>query len=45
MKVWKYALFREKCFLCLGDMKKERADQCMFDENFNPVTLDEFRLK
>ncbi|WP_242769881.1 hypothetical protein [Acinetobacter towneri] len=36
----------EKCFFyALATLKKERADEFIFDENFDPSTLDRFRLK
>ena len=36
----------EKCFFyALTTLKKERADEFMFDENFDPSTLDGFGLK
>ncbi len=36
----------EKCFFyALATLKKERADEFMFDENFDPSTLDGFGLK
>ena len=36
----------EKCFFyALATLKKERVDEFMFDENFDPSTLDGFGLK
>ena len=36
----------EKCFFyALATLKKERRDAFMFDENFDPASLDEFGLK
>ena len=36
----------EKCFFyALATLRKERADEFMFDENFDPSTLDGFGLK
>ncbi len=36
----------EKCFFyALATLIKERADEFMFDENFDPSTLDGFGLK
>nr|WP_249920781.1 hypothetical protein [Acinetobacter towneri] len=36
----------EKCFFyALATLRKERANEFMFDENFNPSTLDGFGLK
>ena len=36
----------EKCFFyALATLKKGRADEFMFDENFDPSTLDGFGLK
>ncbi|MEB5928323.1 hypothetical protein MXE90_03355 [Acinetobacter schindleri] len=36
----------EKCFFyALTTLKKERADEFMFDENFDPSTLDGFGLR
>ncbi|WP_347456084.1 hypothetical protein ABEF89_00535 [Acinetobacter thermotolerans] len=36
----------EQCFFyALAILKKERADQSMFDEKFDPATLDRFGLK
>ena len=36
----------EKCFFyALATLIKERADDFMFDENFDPSTLDGFGLK
>ena len=36
----------EKCFFyALATLKKERRDTFMFDENFDPASLDEFGLK
>ena len=36
----------EKCFsYALATLKKERRDAFMFDENFDPASLDEFGLK
>ena len=36
----------EKCFFyALATLKKERRDMFMFDENFDPASLDEFGLK
>ena len=36
----------EKCFFyTLATLKKERVDEFMFDENFDPATLDGFGLK
>ena len=36
----------EKCFFyALATLKKERRDTLMFDENFDPSSLDEFGLK
>ena len=36
----------EKCFFyALATLKKERADEFMFDENFDSATLDRFVLK
>ena len=36
----------EKCFFyALATLKKERRDAFMFDENFDPESLDEFGLK
>ena len=36
----------EKCFsYALATLKKERRDAFMFDENFDPESLDEFGLK
>lgn len=32
-------------FYALATLKKERADEFMFDENFDPSTLDGFGLK
>jgi hypothetical protein len=29
----------------VNDIKKERIDAFMFDENFDPFSLDGFRLK
>ncbi len=43
-KIW-IAVMWEMFLLCLGDIKKERADEFMFDENFDPSTLDGFGLK
>lgn len=36
----------EKCFFyALATLKKERRDTFMFDENFDPSSLDAFGLK
>ena len=36
----------EKCFFyALATLKKERRDRFMFDEKFDPASLDEFGLK
>ena len=36
----------EKCFFyALATLKKQRRDEFMFDENFDPSSLDEFGLK
>ena len=36
----------EKCFFyALATLKKERVDEFMFDENFDPSTLDGYGLK
>ena len=36
----------EKCFsYALATLKKERRDAFMFDENFDPASLDEVGLK
>ena len=36
----------QKCFFyALATLRKERADEFMFDENFDPSTLDGFGLK
>ena len=36
----------EKCFFyALATLKKERRDAFMFNENFDPASLDEFGLK
>ena len=36
----------EKCFsYALATLKKERRDAFMFNENFDPASLDEFGLK
>ena len=36
----------EKCFFyALATLKKERRDAFMFNENFDPSSLDEFGLK
>ncbi|RZG45322.1 hypothetical protein EXU28_11970 [Acinetobacter wuhouensis] len=36
----------EKCFFyALETLKKKRVDEFMFDENFEPSTLDGFGLK
>ncbi len=36
----------EKCFFyALATLKKQRRDALMFDENFDPASLDEFGLK
>ena len=32
-------------FYALATLKKERRDTFMFDENFDPASLDEFGLK
>ena len=36
----------EKCFFyALKTLKKQRRDRLMFDENFDPASLDKFGLK
>ena len=36
----------EKCFFyALETLKKQRRDTIMFDENFDPSSIDEFGLK
>ena len=36
----------EKCFFyALETLKKQRRDRLMFDENFDPASLDKFGLK
>ena len=41
----KFQLCEKFFFYALTTLKKERADEFMFDENFDPSTLDGFGLK
>lgn len=43
--LWLQAWWWKMFHLCPGDIEKERVDEFMFDENFDPSTLEGLSLK